>query len=198
MIVRIAIVLLVLLSLATAVVAQKGKVEIQLIHNDEREKTTKAQLLKLLSTYDLDRWIFTDKVVIESGIRVVPHSHPVLTLSTRHIKDEDLLLATFIHEQLHWFVSSHPAKDSIYKSLKAQYPDPVTTFPDGSGDEISTYYHILICHLEHKALKEILGELRAFQILSFWQKDHYRWIYRAVIEDEQKLDSLVKKYAISP
>ena len=29
-------------------------------------------------------------------------SHPVLTLHTRHRRDDDLLLSTFLHEQLHW------------------------------------------------------------------------------------------------
>lgn len=44
-----------------------------------------------------------------AGFRIeanaVAHSHPVLTLNTCHLDDDHKLLATFIHEQLHWGVT---------------------------------------------------------------------------------------------
>jgi hypothetical protein len=178
--------------------AQSHEIEIQLKKYDQRELQTRDQLLKLISTYDLKRWVFTKKVIIESGFQVIPHSHPVLTLNTRHLKDDELLLATFIHEQLHWFVSDHPAKEEMLAQLRALYPNPRTEFPEGSGGEIDTYYHLVICYLEYRALQELLGELKAHQVLMFWQQDHYRWIYKTVQEDQRKLDALVKKYNLNP
>jgi hypothetical protein len=40
-------------------------------------------LERLLKQYDLSKWIFTRKVIIDQG--EIPHSHPVLTLHTRHL-----------------------------------------------------------------------------------------------------------------
>src|SRR5262249_41281436 len=65
------------------------------------EAQTKEQLLRLLKTYDVSRWIFTKSIVIDE--RAIPHSHPVLTLHARHLQDDELLLSTFVHEQFHWF-----------------------------------------------------------------------------------------------
>jgi len=172
--------------------------DIQLKNGDAREEQTKQQVLKLISTYDLKKWIFTDKIIIESGFNVIPHSHPVLTLSIRHLKDDDLLLATFVHEQLHWFIDTHAAKKEVYEQLKVLYPNPMVQFPDGSGNETGTYYHILVCHLEYRALKQLLGELKAFQVITFWQQDHYKWIYKTVLQDQRQLDELVRKYGIVP
>lgn len=85
----------------TAFGQTSGNLEIRLKNNDAREQQTKLQLERLLATYDVSRWMFTRTILIESGRDVIPHSHPVLTLSTRHLKDDELLLSTFVHEQLH-------------------------------------------------------------------------------------------------
>ncbi|NJM35541.1 MAG: bifunctional phosphoribosylaminoimidazolecarboxamide formyltransferase/IMP cyclohydrolase [Rhodomicrobium sp.] len=36
--------------------------------------------------------------------RVIPHSHPVLTLNTQYVEDDTAQTATFLHEQFHWFL----------------------------------------------------------------------------------------------
>ena len=178
--------------------AQNEQIDIQLKKHDTLEIHTKNQLMKLISSYDIGRWIYTRQVIIESGYQINPHSHPILTLSTRHLKDDDLLLSTFIHEQLHWFVTGHQSKEDVLVQLKSLFPHPKIDFPDGSGGETDTYFHILICHLEYRALKEILGEMKAYQIMCFWQKDHYRWVYKTVLDDQFKLDELIRKYKIQP
>ena len=79
------------ITLLLSIAAQaQDKIEISLKNNSQSEIQTKEQLQRLLKTYDLSKWIFTKSVVIEEN--VIPHSHPVLTLSTRHIKDDELLL----------------------------------------------------------------------------------------------------------
>ena len=50
------------------------------------EERGKQQLARLLQSWPLDPWIFTHEVLIQS--RVIPHSHPVLTLNTRSINDD--------------------------------------------------------------------------------------------------------------
>src|SRR5436309_2242588 len=73
-------------ALAGVSVAQIGSISIQLAHNSEREINTEKQLARLLTSYDLHKYTFTHSVIIDE--RSIPHSHPVLTLHTRHLKSE--------------------------------------------------------------------------------------------------------------
>jgi hypothetical protein len=54
---------------------------------------------QMLASYDLSRYTFTRAVVIDE--KAIPHSHPMLTLQTRHLGSDDLLLSAYVHEQLH-------------------------------------------------------------------------------------------------
>ena len=88
-------------SLNCNVYAQE-EIKISLANDTKDEQQTKEQLQRLLASYDLKKWIVTKSILIDE--KAIPHSHPVLTLSTRHLKDDELLLSTFVHEQMHWFV----------------------------------------------------------------------------------------------
>ncbi|HEV2915298.1 MAG TPA: hypothetical protein VGX92_18610 [Pyrinomonadaceae bacterium] len=158
------------------VVAQTAptQLEITLKNNDQAERQTRQQLHRLLSAYDVSNWVFTRKVVIESGFNVIPHSHPVLTLSTRHLKDDELLLSTFVHEQLHWYLGEKAKEaEEADKELRSIFPKVPVGFPEGGKDEDSTYKHIQVCYLEYRAIKTLLGELKARQVMDFWATDHY-------------------------
>lgn len=52
---------------------------------------------------------------------VIPHSHPTLTLSTRHLQDDELLLSTFVHEELHWVVADSKESAAALKELRAMF-----------------------------------------------------------------------------
>jgi hypothetical protein len=187
--------------LGQSVAAQTANkpLEITLKHNDQREQQTKQQLLRLLSAYDVSDWIFTQKIIIESGFNVIPHSHPVLTLSTRHLKDDELLLSTFVHEQLHWFLVQNPKEtEEAYKEIRSLFPKVPVGFPEGARNEESTYKHIIVCYLEYQAVKALLGELKAKQVMGFWATDHYTWIYKTVLEREREIGSLVRKHKLFP
>lgn len=173
--------------------------EISLKNKDQREEQTKQQIQRLLSTYDLSKWIFTRKILIESGFGVIPHSHPVLTLSTRHLKDDELLLATFVHEQIHWYLEQNPKEtEAAIKELNIMFPKVPVGFPDGARDEESTYLHLLVCYLEYQAVRELLGELRAKQVIQFWTTDHYNWVYKTVLERDRDLGNLIRKQKLLP
>ena len=77
----------------------QATIEIRLRQGTTGEAQTRDQLRRLLATYDLSPWLYTRSVVIDE--RAIPFSHPFLTLHTRHLKDDDLLLSTFVHEQFH-------------------------------------------------------------------------------------------------
>jgi hypothetical protein len=112
-----------------------------------------------------------------------PHSHPVLTLNTRY---SDLpLLATFLHEQMHWRVDE--LKDEHAKAAMAEFrrlfPDAPGREGGGARDVFSTYLHLIVCDLELQAVTQLVGESQARQVLREWT--HYPWIYSRVLEDPQ-------------
>ena len=72
---------------APAYVPTSEEVRIRLHADTDLEKRGRDQLERLLRTYDLNKWLFTHDVLIQS--RVLPHSHPVLTLNTRYL-DHDI------------------------------------------------------------------------------------------------------------
>lgn len=105
-------------------------ISIALKNNTERERATKAQLERLLAGYDLSRYTFTHSVLIDE--HSIPHSHPVLTLHTRHLKQDDELLSTYVHEQLHWYLDEHLEQTHAAEGdLRKIYPNVPVGYPEG-------------------------------------------------------------------
>jgi hypothetical protein len=175
--------------------SKQGELKISLKHNAADENQTRSQLQRLLGQYDLSRYIFTREIVIDR--EAIPHSHPVLTLSTRHLKDDDLLISTFVHEQFHWFLTQRSDQtDKAKQELKTIFPKVPVGYPDGARDEDSTYLHLLVNLLEYRAVRELLGELRARQVMEFWSTDHYRWIYKQVLDEGGKIREVIRKHRL--
>ena len=144
----------------------------------------------LLNEHDLTKWIFTDTVLVEDN--VIPHSHPVLTLSTRRMSNDDLL-STFIHEQIHWHCEAKDkeVRDAM-KDFKTFYPEVPVGRPDGARDEFSTYLHLIVCYLEYKGMVELVGKERAVVVME--GMNHYKWIYLQVLDHTDRLAGIVKKH----
>jgi hypothetical protein len=175
----------------------QAKIDISLKSGSPGEIRTRDQLQRLLTTSDLSKWIFTKSILIDE--KAIPHSHPILTLHTRHLKDDDLLLSTFVHEQLHWFlVQKNKETNEAMKDLRALFPKVPVAFPDGAGDEESTYLHLLVNYLEYRADREILGELRTKQVMDFWSGDHYTWVYKTVLERTRDIGGIAFKHKLIP
>ncbi len=173
----------------------QAKFEITLKNNTRAESQTKEQLERLMKTYDLSAWTFTNKIEIDE--MSIPHSHPVLTLHTRHLKDDDLLLSTYIHEQIHWHMSGKRTEsEPAFKELKTMFPVVPEKSPAGARDIESTYLHLFVCYLEYRAIRELIGELRAKQVMDFWATDHYTWIYKTVVERRKDIGDLLTKHKL--
>ena|SRR5579884_1909801 len=173
------------------------EIEISLVHGTAAEAATRAQLQRLLKQYDLSDWLWTRKVAIEDGS--VPHSHPVLTLNTRHLNDDLLLLSTFIHEEFHWYETAH-AQDTAaaISDFKTEYPHLPAGGPDGAADEESSYLHVIVCYAEWQKMKALAGTESARRVMEFWAGDHYRAIYRLVLENETAVGEVVKRHNLLP
>lgn len=160
--------------------AQTPEIEIKTQNNTAREQSTLVLVKEVLAEYDLEKWIFTHHVVIEQG--TIPHSHPVLTLNTRSTNKVDIL-ATFIHEQLHWYVDKFPESEKkAIAAFKKRYPEVPYQNRAGARDEYSTYLHLIVCYLEYQSMISLIGKEKAKQLM--WNQNHYTWIYNKVIEDE--------------
>jgi hypothetical protein len=169
--------------------------DITLAHGTTAEQKTKVQLQRLLGKYNVSKWVFTRKISIEGG--QIPHSDPVLTLNTRHLDRNDLLLSTFIHEQLHWFLASREdATAAVVAELRTMYPQIPLGFPQGSGDEEGNYHHMIVTYLEYQAGKSLLGPAQARKVIDFWSGDHYTWIYKKMLADEARLGAVLRKHGL--
>jgi hypothetical protein len=181
----------------TSPVVGQSELTITLKHNSQTEQQTRTQLERLLKTYDHSRWIFTTSIEIDDT--QLPHSHPVLTLSTRHIKDDELLAATFAHEQFHWWTEGNAeATRQAIAELHVMFPKVPAGTPEGAADENSTYLHLVVCSLEYSALKDLYGDFKARQVMEFWANDHYKWIYRTVLERQAEIRALLFKHKVLP
>lgn len=175
----------------------QANIEIALKHGSKVEQQTKDQLQRLINTYDLAKWTFTKSILIDEGS--IPHSHPVLTLSARHVKDDELLLSTFVHEQAHWFLTQNQkATEDAKQELRLMFPKVPNKPPEGASDEESTYLHLIVIYLEYRADRELLGELKARQVMEFWGTDHYTWIYKTVLERPRDIGNIVFKHKLVP
>ena len=193
---RIISLTLMALFLSNASYAQSG-IDIALKQGSQEEEQTKAQLQRLLKTYELTKWIFTKAILIDE--KAIPHSHPILTLSTRHLRDDELLLSTFVHEQSHWLLTqNHKNTEEAKKELRVLFPGAPVKFPEGAADEESTYLHLIVIYLEYRADRELLGELKARQVMEFWAGDHYTWIYKTVLERGRDIGNIVFKHKLIP
>jgi hypothetical protein len=175
------------------------RIDIELDHA-EREAVRIRELLSALRVrHDLARFEFTRHV------RIVPagptHSHPILTLGTRFAENEDLLLSTYLHEQMHWYLwrLGGPDYDPVapfFDELVRRYPKAPTKLPEGARNYEQTYVHLVVCWLEVAAMTELIGRERAIAVADTqWG---YRWIYRTVIADAAPLGQLCETHGIAP
>jgi hypothetical protein len=188
---------IVFLALITSAYGATPEIEIELAHGSAREVQTRDQLRRLLSQYVFAGWTWTRKVVIDED--AIPHSHPVLTLHARHLKQDLELLSTFVHEEYHWYETAHPKEAAAaITDFKVTYPKIAVGGQDGAGDEESSYLHIIVCYAEWQKMKRLVGEERAREVMEFWVGDHYRAIYKLVIANEAEVGAVVQRHHLWP
>jgi hypothetical protein len=110
-------------------------IDVDLEHAQREADRVRAMLEALRRRHDLSRYEYT-KVV-----RIVPggdtFARPILTLGNRFADSEDLLLSTYLHEQMHWYLwyLGTPERDMLepfYDELVRRYPQAPVELPDGT------------------------------------------------------------------
>jgi hypothetical protein len=183
----------VVVCLVATVAAETPAVKIELAHGTEREQRTKIRLQDLLTKYDLKKYTFTNRVVIEDG--AINHAFPVLTLNVRFANVPDDLLSSYIHEQLHWHLRDLESQQrSAVAELRRWYPKVPVGLPEGAESEISTYGHLVDCYLEIVADRDFLGPERTKVVIT--NKPWYTWIYSTVMRDEERIATIVNRYQL--
>jgi len=160
--------------------AEARSLIIELANGDAAELEAKQQLERLQDDFDIERWLFTDQVRLDSA-EPIPHSHPVLTLNADYVDNDLAQLATLLHEQFHWW--NGPGSEG-WRGANAEFEQ---LFPDapkglkegGARDARSTISHLIICDLEFQAMTLLVGEEKARETLAIWE--HYPWIYQQVL-----------------
>ena len=156
-------------------------------------------LSALRRRHDLSRFEYTRVVRIAPGSDT--YSHPILTLGNRFAENEDTLLSTYLHEQMHWYIwhLDTPEQDPVapfFDELVRRYPEAPTELPDGARNYESTYLHLVINWLEIAATSEIIGRRRARAVAEVQRT--YRWIYRTVLQDWDLLGELYERHGLLP
>lgn len=151
---------------------------------------TRQNLEHLLGVYDLSPIIFTEDISIQS--RVVPHSHPSLTLNTRYAEQPNKLLAAFMHEQLHWWTLKNKANMArASKDLKKIIPKLPAKV---------NYDHVVVCFLEYDGLIYYLGKKEAYKVIRGFilQDKLHPWIYAEVVKRYKQIDRIILKHKLKP
>ncbi len=168
-------------------------------HDTVTERNAAKRLEKLLGAYDISRFYFTYSVLIED--RAIPHDLPALTLNSFPYSDENIVLETFLHEQLHWYLESgdERVKWSVAQAvneLRVKYPHAPWGYPLGCKDLDSTYLHLILCYLSNKTMQDVVGLEPAARVLYYLQNHHYLMVFRTVERDNEYLAALVDKYKL--
>jgi hypothetical protein len=147
------------------------------------EQAARSQLQRLIDAYPVEELMYTREILIDEKQRI-PHSHPVLTLNTRYLEDDDAQLATLVHEQFHWLEEQQPARfNAAMAMFRERWPDAPGPEGGGARDQESTWRHLVVCDLELQAMTRLVGEARAREVLRAWK--HYPWVYQRVLEDPE-------------
>jgi hypothetical protein len=175
------------------------RIDLDLDHAVREAERIRAWLDALRRRHDLARFEYTRLVRIAPGGPT--YSHPILTLGTRFTETEDQLLATYLHEQMHWYLSEFGGRDHdpiapFFDDLVRRYPDAPVRLPEGARSFEQTYVHLVVCWLELAATETVIGRDRARALAdTAWG---YRWIYRTVIRDWDALGALFSTHGLVP
>jgi hypothetical protein len=171
---------------------------IDLSHAEQGAIKLRDRLIALRVKYDVTPFEYCKQLCIAPY--TVPHSHPVVTLNT-YFPTETGLLATYVHEQMHWYVTwySHAHTEAwlrVFSSLAARYPDPPVGGDQGARDRYSSHLHLIVNWLEIEALSGLIGREPA--IAEARSTFHYRWLYARVLEDWAALGTLYRDNELAP
>jgi hypothetical protein len=185
-----------LLFSSSIALASTPELKIKTKHGNPLEERKRDQMERLAREYDLRKYTLTRDIVIEQG--AINHSMPELTLNPRFLDDDDLALSAYIHEQGHWVLveRSREQNELLFERLHMMFPGIPMQMPKGSGGLKDTYFHVVVCMLEWEGMEDLVGAKRARRVIEWKQQDHYTSIYETVLQNREKIETLMQQYGI--
>jgi hypothetical protein len=174
------------------------EIVIDLSETQRAAEHVRATLRKLRADFNLARYEYTRRVRIAPG--EIPHSHPILTLNTR-VQEEAALLSTYLHEQMHWYVTWYSWTQSerwreLFAALLARYPRIPVGFPEGAHTVHSSYLHLLVNWLEIETTSQMVGREKTIEVAA--NNFVYSGLYKIVLADLDALAELYHQYLLLP
>jgi len=174
------------------------RIGIDLSHAERAAMAMRERLIALRTKYELGAYEYCKEVCIAPT--ALPYSHPAIRLHTA-LFTETALLATYIHEQMHWYLTwySHKHTDqwrAIWAVLECRYPDPPIGRGEGADTLFSTHLHLIVNWLEIEVLSSLIGAQAAKEHIA--NMHYYRWIYASVLRDWQALGELYTSHDLVP
>jgi hypothetical protein len=174
------------------------RIGIDLSHAESNAIALRERLIVVRAKYALGDYEYCKEVSIAPG--VLPYSHPVIRLNT-NLWTETALLANYLHEQIHWYVTwySHKHTDqwrAVWAALEQRYPDPPIGRGEGADTRASTHLHLIVNWLEIEALSRLIGAEAARAHVA--NLHYYRWIYASVLRDWDALKGLYACHQLVP
>lgn len=174
------------------------RIGIDLSHAERNAIAVRDRLIALRTKYALGAYEYCKKVSIAP--EVLPYSHPVIRLNT-NLWTETALLANYLHEQMHWYVTwySHKHTDqwrAVWAALEQRYTDPPIGRGEGADTLASTHLHLIVNWLEIEALSRLIGAEAARAHVA--NLHYYRWIYASVLRDWEALKGLYASHQLVP
>lgn len=175
------------------------RIDVDLEHAQREAERIERLLTALRRRHDLSRHEYTRIIRIVPGSET--YAHPILTIGHRFAGSEDLLLSTYLHEQMHWYLwqLGTPEVDPVapfFDELVRRYPQAPIALPDGAHGYEATYLHLVVNWLEIAAASEYIGRERAVAVAE--AATSYRWIYRTVLKDWDLLGELYERHGLVP
>src|SRR5262245_30167727 len=182
--------------------SDRFQIHIDLDHAKREAERMRNLLAALRRRHDLSRYEYTNIVCIVPGGETF--ARPVLTLGNRFATSEDLLLSTYLHEQMHWYLwyLGTPERDMIapfMDELVRRYPQaPIDVANGGARGYDATYEHLVVNWLELSATSEFIGRERTMALARAQRLRSYGWLYDVVVRDWEELGKLYKRHGIVP
>lgn len=134
-------------------------------------------LKRLITEFNVEPWVRVRDINIKK--RGISQSNP-FTINTRHIKDRQMLLATFLHEQIHRLEPEHKTEFTrAMQEIENEFHDLLSDNTGDATDRLAAKRHFIVCYFEIKAVKKLLGTGTGLAVIG--RKDKNVWIYQQLL-----------------
>lgn len=163
------------------------------------DKTTallKQNLYHAIQIYDLTRFMWTYRVKIQDD--VANHSHPILTLNTKYARTPNKLMASFLHQQFHWWANNHPKQ---IRSAIVDFEKVYKKNPGKNAEDRKHYYlHLIVSYLEFRTMGKLIGYHQTYRVQQEMLKveDHYGWAYSKIYRNPTQIRNILRKHNLIP